>query len=402
MNKWIALTGLYVAQGLPHGFFGQAMPVLLREQGLDLRLIGLLSLVAIPWALKFLWAPWLDRYSLVGHEYRRSWILLMNAAAVVVLLVLSVMDISDWLALGIVWPLMLLVLLNLFIATQDIATDAMAVENLNAEERGKGNGLQVAAYRVGMIVSGGVLVSLFGSLGWSYSLWLLAGLLLLGSLPLWWFAPKPHTRGEGSMAHEWLDFFRQKDALLWLVLLSVYKFGDAFGTPMIRPMMSDAGVTLEQMGWLLGTVGFAAGLLGALAGGWLVGVLGRQFTLMAFLLLEAFALLAYIGVGASTTFDWVHLVSAVLVEHVAGGMGTAALFTVMMDRCREHCAAADYALQSCVVIVTGMIAGGLSGISAHALGYDGHFLLSAVLCVLVMPLIWNMIRRGDLPARGQA
>ncbi|MBT12813.1 MAG: hypothetical protein CMI02_12355 [Oceanospirillaceae bacterium] len=64
MNKWFALSGLYLVQGLPHGFFGQAMPVLLREQGLDLTLIGLLSIVSAPWALKFIWAPWLDRFTL--------------------------------------------------------------------------------------------------------------------------------------------------------------------------------------------------------------------------------------------------------------------------------------------------------------------------------------------------
>ena len=72
MNKWFALTGLYLVQGLPHGFFGQAMPVLLRQQGLDLALIGMLSVVSLPWALKFLWAPLLDRFALKRGEYRRS------------------------------------------------------------------------------------------------------------------------------------------------------------------------------------------------------------------------------------------------------------------------------------------------------------------------------------------
>lgn len=402
MNKWFALAGLYTVQGLPHGFFGQAMPVLLRQQGLDLAIIGLLSVVSLPWALKFVWAPLLDRYSLHRQEYRRSWILAMNYSAVLMLLLLASRPLASWLEAGLMMPLAMLVLLNLFIATQDIATDAMAVENLSAAERGRGNGLQVGAYRAGMILSGGLLISLFGVLGWQWSLWVLAGLMIIGTLPLWWFRPRQHVVDAQPLWPLWLGFFQLKNAGLWLFLLVAYKFGDAFGTPMIRPMLSDAGVSLEEQGVLLGTVGFVAGLLGALAGGWLVETLGRQFTLMGFLLLEALALLAYLGLGQAVTPDWPHLIVAVVVEHVAGGMGTAALFTVMMDRCRDHCAGADYALQSCLVIVSGMAAGALSGFSARALGYDLHFALSALLCVLVIPLVWQLVRRGSLPSRTQA
>lgn len=399
MNKWVALAGLYTVQGLPHGFFGQAMPVLLREQGLDLRIIGLLSLVALPWALKFLWAPFLDRYSLWREEYRRSWIVLMNLAAASVLLLLSSAPLADWLQQGILLPVVLLLVLNLFIATQDIATDALAVENLAEAERGRGNGLQVAAYRVGMILSGGVLVSLFGVIGWSQALWLIAALMLLGTLPLLFFKPRPHVVDQQALWPLWVGFFRRPHAWSWLLLLVVYKAGDAFGTPMIRPMLTDAGLSLEALGVLLGTAGFVAGLLGALMGGLLVERLGRCNALLLFLLFEALALLLYTGLSSSARqlgADDPHLLLAVVIEHVAGGMGTAALFTVMMDFCREHCAAADYALQACLVIVAGMLAGALSGVSAHALGYDGHFVLAAVMCLLALPLVQRLGRLHEL------
>lgn len=399
MNKWLALTGLYIVQGLPHGFFGQALPVLLREQGQDLRLIGMLSLVSLPWALKFLWAPLLDRYSLHEGEFRRSWILTMNYSAALVLLLLASQPLSSWLVSGLLWPVLLMVLLNALIATQDIATDAMAVENLDAHQRGLGNGIQVAGYRVGMILTGGLLVSLYGVLGWSLSLCLIAALMALGTLPLWFYKPRRHVVDVQPLWPLWLGFFRLKDAGLWLLLLVVYKFGDALGTPMVRPLLSDAGLTLEQLGVLLGSAGFVAGLLGALAGGWLAGVLGRQVTLLGFLLLEALALLSYVGIdgmAAQTEKDWLHLTLAVMVEHVAGGMGTAALFTVMMDRCRAHCAAADYALQSCIVIISGMIAGALSGFIARGFGYDVHFIVSAALCIAAMAAVWALIRRGAL------
>ena len=397
MNKWVALTGLYVAQGLPHGFFGQAMPVLLREQGLDLAIIGLLSLLSLPWALKFIWAPALDRFSLYGGEFRRSWILTMNIAAALLLLVMASQPLSGWSGNLVVFAA-LLMLLNTLIATQDIATDALAVENLSPQQRGMGNGIQVAGYRVGMIIAGGLLVSLYGVLGWSLSLMLLAALMVLGTLPLWFFRPRIHKVDSRPVWPLWLDFFRLRNAWLWLLLLLLYKFGDAFGTPMIRPLLSDAGVSLEQLGILLGSAGFLAGLAGALGGGWLVSIIGRQAALLGFLVLEALALLTYLGIAGTPQPDWLHLYLAVILEHVAGGMGTAALFTVMMDRCREHCAAADYAVQSCVIIMAGMVAGALSGFSARAFGYDGHFMLAALLCVLAIPVILALIRRGSLPA----
>lgn len=403
MNKWVALTGLYIVQGLPHGFFGQAMPVLMREQGLDLAIIGLLSLLSLPWALKFIWAPYLDRFSLRGNEYRRSWILFTNYSAATILLLMSLLPLSFWSAsIGLFAGL--LILLNTCIATQDIATDAMAVENLAVPERGIGNGVQVAGYRVGMVLAGGVLISLYGILGFENSLRLLALLMVLGTAPLWFFKPRAHVRDNTPLWPQWKGFFKLKNTGWWILLLLVYKFGDAFGTPMIRPLLSDAGIKLEQLGVLLGMVGFIAGLMGALVGGWLTGVIGRHTALLGFLVFEALALLSYLGISGGDTNapNWLHLYTAVTLEHIAGGMGTAALFTVMMDRCREQSAAADYALQSCLIIVAGMLAGALSGFSAKALGYDLHFMLAAALCLAAMLAVVALIKRGSLLAPAKA
>lgn len=390
MKKWIALIFLYLVQGLPHGFFGQAMPVLMREQGLDLTVIGLMSLLALPWALKFIWAPMLDKVSLFRDEYRRSWIIVTNYCAVVLLVFLALMPIDYWVQQGMVLFALIIFCLNLFISTQDIATDALAVENLNRHERGIGNGVQVAGYRIGMVLAGGLLVSFFGVFGWQGALLLLALMMILGTLPLWHFQPKAHVVDDQPIWPLWLAFFKEPGAWLWLGMIFLFKFGDAFGTQMIRPMLVDQGISLEQMGLILGSAGFAAGLFGALAGGWLVTQLGRQTALLGFLVLEAFALLSYLGINGQ---DMLHIYTAVILEHIAGGMATAALFTVMMDRCRDHSAAADYALQSCVVVIAGLIAGALSGFSATLLGYDGHFMLAAILCIVAVFVVWQAIQQ---------
>lgn len=389
--KWFALISLYLVQGLPHGFFGQAMPVLLREQGVDLKSIGLLSLVALPWALKFIWAPVLDRVSIIPGEYRRSWILAMNHTAVLVLIALSFVPLPWLTSDGVLALALVLMAVNLLTATQDIATDAVAVENLKPAERGLGNGIQVGGYRVGMVLAGGVLLSFFNHLGWQFSLLSVAALMFVGSLPLYFWKPRAHTKAEQDIWTQWSGFFRLDSPWLWLALIAFYKFGDAYGTQMIRPYLSDMGISLEQMGALLGIGGFIAGLSGALLGGWLAGRFPRATALMLFLALETCAMLGYTLVSEG---EIVTVWLAVIAEHVAGGMATAALFTVMMDRCREHSEGADYAFQSCVVIITGMVAGALSGYSATHLGYVGHFSVAALLCAAAIVLVVMASRRG--------
>jgi PAT family beta-lactamase induction signal transducer AmpG len=389
--KWLALISLYMVQGLPHGFFGQAMPVMLREQGVDLRSIGLMSLVALPWALKFIWAPILDRYTLLPGEYRRSWILAMNHTAVLALVVLSFVPLPWLINDGILTIAIVLLLVNLLTATQDIATDAMAVENLSIKERGIGNGIQVGGYRIGMVLAGGALLSFYSYIGWQAALLSVAGLMFIGSLPLYFWKPRKHTAEPSTMWSQWQGFFRLDGALIWLLLIGVYKFGDAFGTQMIRPYLSDLGLGLDQMGTLLGLGGFAAGLFGALLGGLLVSRMGRATALFGFLALEGLAIMAYALVSVEVPLTYW---GAVVFEHIAGGMATAGLFTVMMDRCREHNEGADYAFQSCLVIITGMMAGALSGYSASQFGYDLHFVIAGGACFAAIGVVIMVARRG--------
>ena len=149
--RFTLLGALYFAQGLPFGFFVQALPVLMRQQGVSLTVISFTTLLTLPWALKFMWAPVVDTKWWPRLGRRRTWILAMQVAAVLVLTVIaatpgsnSSRDAHDR-----------DVRLNTIAATQDIATDGLAVELLPASERGLANGLQVAGYRVGMVVGGG-------------------------------------------------------------------------------------------------------------------------------------------------------------------------------------------------------------------------------------------------------
>jgi MFS family permease len=180
------LSSLYLSQGLPFGFFTQALPVLLRKQGLSLPAIGLAHLLALPWALKLLWAPPMDQYGSAKWGRRRGYILPLQCLSAALLLSLALP------AAGLDTTLLMAAVLgvNLLAATQDVATDGLAVDLLAPEERGWGNGIQVAAYRVGMILGGGLMLAVFDAvsgfsadaLGYSAHFALAAALCVAGTL----------------------------------------------------------------------------------------------------------------------------------------------------------------------------------------------------------------------------
>ena len=394
----LALTGLYFAQGLPYGFFTQALPALLRQLGMSLEDIGLASLLAAPWALKFLWAPVLDR---VGTA--RRWILALQAIAALSVAALALTPPVEGASLG---PLLVAVLVvNFVAATQDVATDGLAVSTIPPAARGLANAVQVGGYRVGMILGGGLLLVLHGSLGWTGTLLSLAALLLLGTAPLLG-APDLGTRRlppADPMPWSWV---LRPGALAWTALLVAWKLGDYLVSGMLRPWFVDLGLDLADIGVLLGTGGFVAGLLGAVAGGLVVDRVPRVPALVVASLLQvsgvaAYALAAALVTGpldAPSAVLW----ASVLYEHFVGGVATAALFTAMMDASRVEHAGTDYTIQASIVVFASMGAASVSGYGAAALGYPGLFAMGAALALLAplllaAPATTALVRAGLVP-----
>ncbi|QRK14200.1 MFS transporter [Archangium violaceum] len=380
------LTSLYLSQGLPFGFFTQALPVLLRKQGLSLPAIGLTHLLALPWALKFLWAPVMDRHGSERLGRRRGYILPLQLLSAALLLGLSLPEGT----VSVTTLLVAVLLVNLLAATQDVATDGLAVDLLEPEELGWGNGVQVAGYRVGMILGGGLMLILFDALGWRPTLLSLGLLLLVATVPVALFRepPSPIPRGEHVGMGRWLResllyWVRRPGTGTWLTLLVLFKAGENLATGMLRTFLVDVGLSLSQVGWMLGFVGFTTGLLGALAGGALVNRLGQRRALLVFGVLQAGAVLLY-ALAAHGANSLPVLAVVCGVEHLTSGMATAALFTVMMDICRPEHAASDYTVQASLVVLATGGAAAVSGFSAQTLGYAWHFTLAAALCAVAV------------------
>ncbi|MBK9344977.1 MAG: MFS transporter [Burkholderiales bacterium] len=389
----VLLASLYCAQGLPSGLVAHAMPVLLRQHGVDLAWIGLLKLLALPWLLKVLWAPWIDRISSSRLGHHRGWVLPLQSGVVGCLAVLALMDPQAlfgsalWMLLG------TLLLINLAAATQDVATDGLAVRLLPERWRGLGNSLQVGGYKLGMLASGSGLLLVVGSLGWNVSLGLLAAGLLVLTLPIAWFPEKrvlPHNAaqaepaGAGLLLRHYKGLLMQPGMTAWLVVVLTFKLGDALGSPMIKPMLVDQGWDTAALGQLT-LVSSLAGIGGALLGGMLYARWGAMRSLLVFGVAQAAGLAAMaVLVGRGSEVGLVYAVA--LFEQVADGMSTVALFAVMMGRCRPEHEGADFTLQASAQLLLSGLVGASSGLLAKTVGYGGLFMGAALLGLAM--LVW--------------
>lgn len=419
--KVALLSTLYFSQGLPYGFFTQALPVWMRQAGVDLAAIGLTSLLALPWGLKFLWAPLVDRYGGSPLGRRRGWIVPLQAASIVAVVALALLGdgVTDAgrerlivaLAVG-------MFVTNLVAATQDIATDGFAIDLLPPAERGLGNGVQVAAYRIGMVVGGGALLVALGAWGWLSAFSAMAALLIAASVPILLHrelprASPPPADGDGDGAHDGahddagdaapvtlgaaLSFLRRGRGamLVWCLALGFYKLGDGLGSAMVRPFLVDGGVTTAQIGVLVGTAGSVAGMVGALLGG-LFARHGRLRALVVAGLVHAGLMAAY-ATAMGSHVDVVVIGVLLVGEHITGGMATVALFTAMMDACERRTGATDYTVQASVVVIASGLGSSLSGFVAGAAGYAAHFVAAGVVCVLGTVAMIPLYRRGVAP-----
>lgn len=362
------LSVLYFSQGLPFAFLTLALPALMRERGVDLRAIGLATLIGLPWGLKFLWAPLIDPLP------RRLVLLPLQAITAALLVVLAFLE--PVAAASLAPVLVLCLAVNLVSATQDIASDGLAVGMLAPEERGAGNAVQVGVHRMGMIVGGGLLLRTWGVLGWSGTFLTMAGMIVLASLPLLVWRPPPRAAASGVRI-DLRDWLSRPGALAWLGLLVACKAGDALATGMLRPFLQDLGMPIEEVGDMLGLLGFSTGLAGAIAGGVLADRFGRRRTLLIAIALEAAALALFVLPAAGFPRAWLWPIAGI--ESFTTGICTAVVFTAMMDVCRPSQGATDFTVQASALAIGPGVFGALSGFTAKELGYPAHFALASAL-----------------------
>ena len=372
----------------------------MREAGWSLTAIGLLQLLALPWLLKFLWAPWVDH-----QGARRTWLLGLQGCSVLAALTLALLDL-DSASRGL---LLAVLVFNLLAATQDIVTDGLAVRVLAARERGLANAIQVGAYRLGMILGGGGLLWLWARTNGSTVFAVMAGLLALSTWPVWQMrelppgaahdamAPRPRPSA-GQLALGWWHRALAPGMLTFAALVFCFRFGDQMVSSLITPFVSDQGASKETIALMKGAVGSGASLLGALLGGALMVRVNRRTAMLSTGLGQAMTFALYIaaalGFGGMPLLWW-----ATVAEGVVGTMATVALFALMMDASDPDHAGTDFTLLASVVVGVGSLGGIAGGVVGDAWGYVWAFGIGTVLSALGCVAMVTWLDRRPTHAR---
>lgn len=372
------------ASGLPLALTSGTLQAWATVEGVPLQQIGFLTLVGTAYTLKFLWAPFVDRYvpPLLGR--RRGWMLLTQLLLAVAIMAMGALSPSSSLQ-----PLALLAVAVAFLsATQDIAFDAYCTDVLRKEERGAGAAIKVMGYRLAMIVSGGLALILADQwIGWGNTYVLMGGLMLLCALATLW-APEPeHVASaprnlRAAVGEPLREFFTRRGALAVLLLIVLYKLGDAFaGALSTTFLIRGAGFSPTEVGTVNKVLGLAATIVGALAGGSVMSRWGLYRSLMAFGLLQAVSNLAYWLIAISPKNLWL-MATGVGIENLCGGLGTASFVGLLMALCRQRFSATQFALLSALSAVgRTYLAGPLTPPLVDSMGWPGFFLLTVVIAL---------------------
>lgn len=380
-RKMAALLLLGFSSGLPLYLTSRTLQAWMTVAGVNLTAIGLFSLVGLPYSLKFLWSPLVDRFSFPFLGRRKGWIFMTQAALAAAIAAMALQRPAVALQLLAINTLAIAFLS----ATQDIVIDAYRADVLEPKETGAGVGVNVLGYRIAMIVTGSAALILADRVPWPTVYLLLAGLMLL-TLLVSMRAPEPALRdrppsslGE-AVRMPFVEFFERTGrarGFLILAFIILYRLGDLMIDRMTTTFLLKTGFSQTDVGAIQGGVGLFSTIVGVLAGGAVIGRLGINRSLWVLGLLQAMSNLAYFSL-ANVGLNYPMMIATIIIENFCTGLGTAALVAFMMSLCNPRFSATQYALLSSIMAVSRDVLMAPSGSLAQMIGWPLFFLMSFV------------------------
>jgi PAT family beta-lactamase induction signal transducer AmpG len=409
INRRLAvMLPLGFVSGLPLALTAGTLQAWLTVEGVDLKTIGVFTLVGLPYTLKFLWAPLMDRVVPPWLGRRRGWMVLTQscvAAGLALMAATGPRDHSETLAV-------LALLVAFFSASLDIVFDAYRTETLHPHERGLGAAVWVNGYRMALLVAGAGALMLADVVGWQATYLVMAAVMAAGLAAIV-VSPEPirladHPRSLAeAVGAPVREFFSRPHAVGFLAVVVLYKLGDAFASSLQTAfLIGGVGFSSVEVGTVKG-VGIFATLVGALLGGAMMTRMSLVSSLLIFGLLQAvsnlgFAIVALTGKSAAV------LTAAVVVENVTGGMGTAAFVALVMSLCDPRYTATQFALLSSLEALGRVFAGRPSAGIVETVGWAEFFVLTFAVALPGLLAVWSLRRhiepeeRNDVPGLPRA
>ncbi len=396
-RKMVSCAFLGFSSGMPLYVLIQLVPAWLRSNEIDLATIGLFSIVALPYTWKFVWSPLMDRFSLPFLGRRRGWALVTQLALLISIGALGHFDPSESLS-GIV---VLVFIISLFSASQDIVLDAYRRELLEDDELGAGNSFFVNTYKLASLVPGALALILSDLVPWIIVYWVTAGFMLVGIITTLIIrevsddALAPHTLREAVIEpfREFLQRDGVRSAMLILAFMFLYKLGDNLATALQTPFYMDMGFSRTE----IGSVAKVASLWSAAAGGILGGILMLKLSinraLWLFGFVQIFSIAGYIWLS-TVGHNLVGLFIVVSAEYLGVGLGAIALLAFMARETSLAFTATQFALFSSFVSIPRTLANASTGFLIEAVGYTNFFIICTLVAVPGMLMLfvvapWN-------------
>ncbi len=391
MNRRIlVMLPLGFASGLPLALTSGTLQAWLTVEGVDLKTIGIFTMVGLPYTLKFLWAPLMDRIVPPWLGRRRGWMVLTQLCVAIGLVLMAATN--PTLHAG--WLAAYAVLVAFLSASLDIVFDAYRTDTLHPHERGLGAAVWVNGYRIALLASGAGALVLADYVGWQMTYVMLAAVMVMG-VGVVLVSPDPTVVGEApkslkeAVGAPLMEFFARPTAWGFLAVIVLYKLGDAFASALQTAfLIGGLGFSATDVGTVKG-LGVFATLLGAFIGGLLMTRSGLVRSLLIFGGLQAvsnlgFVVLAVVGKNAAV------LTAAIVIENVTGGMGTAAFVALVMSLCDPRYTATQFALLSSLEALGRVFAGRPSADIVGLVGWTQFFVLTVVVALPGLWAVWRV------------
>ena len=380
------------SSGLPLYLLLNLVPAWLKTEQIDLKAIGLLSLVQFPYTWKFIWSPLIDRYPIFKLGRRRGWMLLSQLA-----LIIAIASLGFFSPQTSLWTIAYLAFgVAFFSASQDIVLDAYRREILSDHELGLGNSVHVNAYRIAGLVPGSLSLILADHLPWHWvfpitALFMLPGLMLtlMCKEPASSLVPRTLREAVIEPFHEFIQRQGVQNALLILAFIFLYKLGDSMATSLATPFYQDIGFSKTEIGLIAKHAGLWPSVIGGMLGGIWMLQLGINRALWLFGIVQILAIFGFYWL-AGVGHDRVALGFAIGFEAFGVGIGTAAFIAFIARTTDPRYTATQFALFTSLAAVPRTFFNASSGWLVELMGWQHFFLLCALLAVPGMLLLFKV------------
>ena len=403
-RKMSALIFLGFSSGLPF-YLSSKNPIQawMSQEGVSLAAISAFSLVGLPYTLKFLWSPLLDRFVPPFLGRRRGWLLISQVGLLIAIATMSLQSPAKALQLLAINAFFI----AFFSATQDILADAYRTDVLEKPELGPGASVFILGYRLAVIFTSYLPLYIAEKTSWNF-FYLLMALLMLVGITTSILAPEPPREQpprslRDAVVLPFVDFIERnglKKALLILLFITIYKLGDAMVKNLSTPFLLDQGLHFSQNDLALpGTLSIIAAIVGALAGGAIMAKIGVNRSLWIFAIIQAAGNLMYFAL-ALVGKNFLLMLAAINVENFCSGLESAAFVAFLMSLCNQRFSATQYSVLSSLVAFSRDILVAPAGLWVQAIGWPAFFLLTAVLALpglVLLPFFapWNTAEVSD-------